>query len=91
MASIPRHDKTWLLKVAKELALHLRLQASGTGLKIRQSAKIIATTTETAGWSATIGSLGKGQPTAEIWLDKFSGHPDRKLYVCFYSRKKSRS
>ncbi len=83
MAPIPQHNKAWLLKAAKELALNLKPQIQGTELRLRH--KITAATTLTAGWSAVIGSLGKGEPTAELWLDRFSGHPERKLYVCYYS------
>ena len=88
MALIPQHNKAWLLKAAKELALNLKPHIKGTGLRLSQHAKIAADTTLTAGWSAVIGNLGKGEPTVELWLDRFSGHPERKLYVCYYSRKK---
>ncbi|MBL8875402.1 MAG: HNH endonuclease [Phycisphaerae bacterium] len=31
-----------------------------------------------------MGDLGKDRPLLEIWLDRFSGHEDRKLWACIY-------
>lgn len=47
-----------------------------------------ATTTNTDGWAAIIGDLGKGTPRLAIWLDRFSGYANRKLYACFYSNQR---
>lgn len=44
-----------------------------------------AGTTNTDGWFAVIGDLGKNQPRLEIWFDRFSGYPERKLFACFRS------
>lgn len=62
----------------------------GTSLRIRKSGKISTVKTDTDGWEADIGNLGKGMPILEIWLDRFSGYPERKLYACFWSRNPKR-
>jgi transposase-like protein len=86
MASVPIHNSAWLLRVAKEVARQLKTQSLGTALRVRAPAKIEVTGTDTRGWAAVVGRLGKGGPGVEVWLDRFSGHAVRKLYVCFYSR-----
>ena len=65
------------------MAVELKRHCEGTRLRIRLPSR--TTETNTAGWAAVIGDLGKEQPTLEIWLDRFTGHPDRKLYACFRS------
>ena len=79
----PRRDRAWLLATAKVIATRLKMRSEGTRLRIR--VPIRAPTTNTAGWSATIGNVGKNQPRLEVWLDRFSGYPERKLFACFRS------
>ena len=55
----------------------------GQGLRIRQPGKAYPTNTD--GWYAVIGDLGKGQPHLEVWLDRFSGYPNRRLNACLRS------
>lgn len=86
MTAIPSHNAAWLLKAAKELALQLKTQKAGTTLRIRPPAEIYTIKSNTGGWAAVIGSLGKGRPGLEVWLDNFTGHATRKLCVCFYTR-----
>jgi 5-methylcytosine-specific restriction endonuclease McrA len=78
-----RQDRLWLLATAKAVAEQLKMQSEGTRLRIRTPRR--TTTTNTDGWCAVIGNLGKGQPRLELWLDRFAGYPERKLYACFYS------
>lgn len=75
---------SWLLATAKAVAKQLREQSDGTALRIRQPTNYYRTDTD--GWGATVGNLGKAQPSLEIWYDRFAGYPDRKLYACFMSR-----
>lgn len=35
----------------------------------------------TDGWRTVIGGVGSGSVTLEIWLDRFSGHDERKFYA----------
>lgn len=81
MTTYKYRDKKWLLKVAKAVAAELKPRCRGTVIKIRTPGR--ATATNTSGWSATIGNLGKNKPKMEIWLDRFAGHKERKLYVAF--------
>ena len=83
MAVKVRQDKAWLLATAKVVAERLKSHSEGTRLRIRIPSG--AGTTNTDGWFAVIGDLGKNQPRLEVWLDRFSGYPDRKLYACFRS------
>ncbi|MFA6962220.1 MAG: HNH endonuclease [Opitutaceae bacterium] len=39
--------------------------------------------TETDGWRVTIGDLGKGRPTIQVWLDRFAGKRARTLSAWF--------
>lgn len=84
MKSNPRQDRTWLLAVARSVAVRLKQHFGGTQLRIRLPRG--AAQTNTNGWSVIIGDLGKSKPRLEIWLDKFSGYSQRKLFACFFSR-----
>jgi 5-methylcytosine-specific restriction endonuclease McrA len=81
-----KQDKAWLLATAKAVARKLKLQCKGTRLRVRMPNR--ATTTNTDGWSAVVGNLGKGQPRLEVWLDRFSGYSDRKFFACLRSEKR---
>src|SRR5262245_35987538 len=83
MKGKPRQDGAWLLMTAKAVANRLKLQSKGTRLRIRIPTRIIKTNTD--GWSAIIGDLGKNQPRLEVWFCRFSGYPERKLYAGFCS------
>jgi len=78
-----RQDRTWLLATARAVAEQLKAQSKGTRLQTRIPRG--TSTTNTDGWSAILGNLGSGQPRLELWLDRFSGYPDRKLFACFRS------
>ena len=83
MAVNRERNKAWLLATAKVVAERLKSCCEGTRLRIRIPSR--AGTTNTDGWSAIIGDLGANQPRLEVWLDRFSGYPERKLYACFRS------
>ncbi len=83
----PKQDKAFLLAIARAVAAKLKSEASGTRLRIRTPNRAAGTNTD--GWSAVIGNLGKGKPRLEIWLDRFSGYPERKLYACFRTDQRS--
>lgn len=78
-----RQDRAWLLATAKTVASRLKPHSEGTRLRIRIPRRAI--TTNTDGWSAVIGDMGKHQPRLEVWFDRFSGYPERKLFACFRS------
>jgi 5-methylcytosine-specific restriction endonuclease McrA len=82
MKSMHRPDRI-LRSTARVVAEMLATRCKGTALRARKPKS--AHVTNTGGWHAIVGSLGPKQPRLEIWLDKFSGHSDRKLYACFYS------
>lgn len=78
-----RQNRAWLLTTAKAVANRLKLHCEGTRLRVRIPRR--AWTMNTDGWSAVIGDLGKNQPRLEVWFDRFSGYPERKLYAGFCS------
>jgi len=74
-------DRAWLLATAKAVAESLKVRASGTRLRIRIPTRAAGTNTD--GWNVVIGNLGKDQPRLEVWLDRFAGYSQRKLWACF--------
>lgn len=83
MNSDARRNRAWLLATAKAVATELKLHSKGTRLRIRIPSR--AALVDTDGWVVAIGDLGKTQPRLEIWFDRFSGYPERKLYAGFCS------
>jgi len=80
-----KKERRWLFEVALSVADELRARRAGTSLLIRRPTRPYSTGTD--GWGVVIGSLGKGRPGLEIWLDRFTRLPNRKFYATFYSRK----
>lgn len=83
MSKNPKHDRAWLLANSRAIAARLKTFRTGTRLRIRIPHATARVNTD--GWSATIGDLGKGTPKLEVWLDRFSGYRQRKLFACFRS------
>lgn len=83
MKSAHRRNRAWLLANAMVVAERLGQRTKGTGLRIRRPAR--ATLSNTDGWYCVIGNLGPKKLKLEIYLDRFSGYPDRKLYACLSS------
>jgi 5-methylcytosine-specific restriction endonuclease McrA len=83
-----RRGKRWLLALARRVAANLKEVRHGTCLRIRTPSR--ATWTDTDGWYAVIGDLGPRQPRLEVWLDRYSGYPDRKFWYGFYFYREKR-
>ena len=81
MISKATKNRAWLLATAKTIAKQLKARSKGTRLRIRVPSS--TKSTDTDGWRAIIGNLGKNQPQLEVWFDRFSRYPDRKLYAGF--------
>ena len=81
MISKATKNRAWLLATAKTIAKQLQARSRGTRLRIRVPSS--TKSTDTDGWRAIIGHLGKNQPQLEVWFDRFSRYPDRKLYAGF--------
>ncbi len=77
---------TWLLNTAIEAAEKLKHRSKGTRFRMRLPHATKRTYTD--GWSAVIGDLGKTGPKLHVWLDRWSGHGDRKFYAGFFSWKR---
>jgi len=75
-----KRDRAWLLSVGKATAQSLRIRLAGTKSQVRIPKR--AYTTNTDGWRVFMGTLGKGKPKIQIWLDRFTGREQRKLWAC---------
>jgi len=82
MKTTAKQDKALLLKTAQAVYDQLENRTEGTSLQLRRPRKVYAE--DTGGWRVHLGSLGKGQPRLEIWLDHFTGYDERKFTFCFY-------
>lgn len=78
-----RQGKAWLLATARAVADGLMLRSKGTRLRMRVPSRAIFTKTD--GWRAVIGDLGKDRLRLEIWFDRITRYPERKLYAAFYA------
>jgi len=76
-----RQDRAYLLATAQAVALRLRSAEP----RIRVRVPTTVSPTDTNGWYAILGDLGKRQPRLEMWFDRFTGYPGRKLWSGFYS------
>jgi 5-methylcytosine-specific restriction endonuclease McrA len=50
----------------------------------------VATDTNTDGWSAVLGQIHAEGPRLELWLDRFTGYPERKFFACFRAESRRR-
>jgi predicted HNH restriction endonuclease len=79
-------DKKFLKTLAR--GVHTGLLNRRLGYPFRIKGKFSIRSTNSDGWSATIGTFSGYQCYADIWLDRFTAHPRRKIYYCLYSPKK---
>jgi len=82
------HDDQRRLKSVFEI-LRKRLRKSAES-KLIQWANVfpLTDTYKTDGWLIKLGSLGKNQPTLELWLDHYPNTGSRCFWFGFYSNKK---
>lgn len=83
MKSTENQDEALLLKTATAVCNELTRRKEGTSLRMRKPNKVSAT--NTGGWRAPIGDLGKGQPRLELWFDYFAAKDVRRFNFCFFS------
>lgn len=76
-------DKSLLLRTAQAVVEELWKRMEGTRMKLRWPSRVGIV--NTGGWRVKLGSLGKGQPHLQIWLDSFSGCDSRKFNLCYFS------
>jgi hypothetical protein len=88
MTTNDKRDRARIKRVALEIADMLRLSVSHLDLRVLRSSQTECSQTDTSGWAIEIARLGRGKPDLEIWIDRFTGHAERKLYACFYSTKR---
>lgn len=74
-------DRKQLVEIARSVAKALKPVAKDYRLRVRLPTRSSATKTD--GWCVTIGDLGKGRPTVQVWLDRFAGKTDRTLSAWF--------
>jgi hypothetical protein len=73
------NEKLFLLKTANAIAEKLRREDSTTALRIRAANSVSLENTD--GWKAVLGSLGSTKRAIQVWLDRFTGHRQRKLWA----------
>lgn len=83
MKPYTRNDRARLLRAAKEIARQLQFQATGARIRVRVPYRTSKPLTD--GWRAIVGNLGRKRPKLEVWLDRFSGYPDRRFWFGFFS------
>jgi 5-methylcytosine-specific restriction endonuclease McrA len=81
-----QRDKQFLRELAK--AAHMELRNRHLGKPFRISTKVRVYSTRSAGWAVTLGSFSGYQTSAEVWIDRFTGHPTRKVYYALMASKK---
>jgi hypothetical protein len=74
-------DDYWLKRVALDVYQALRMQKTGTALRVRPVRQV--SELDTGGWMVSVGRLG--DVWLDLWLDRYAC-PDRRLfYAGFYS------
>lgn len=81
-----QRDKGFLLELAK--ATQVELQNRHIGSPFRLKKKLKPKANSSGGWVIPLGTFADYQCRAEIWLDRFTAHTDRKIYYCLYSNQK---
>jgi 5-methylcytosine-specific restriction endonuclease McrA len=79
-----KQEKSRLLASALAVIDLLEQSDLKAALKIRLPGRVAVTNTD--GWRAIIAQSGQNQPRLELWLDRFSGHANRRYFACFYSK-----
>ncbi len=86
MATTKRH-KGFLRDLSSLVSEKLQQRNLRKTFRLKRKLKLQKTNTD--GWSVTLGTFPEYDCRAEIWLDRFTAHPDRKIYYCIYSHGKS--
>jgi len=79
-------EKGFLRDLAKAVTADLRRRRIVAPFRLKRKLKL--RTTNTDGWEVTLGTFAGYRCRAEIWLDRFTAHTDRKIYYCLYSYEK---
>ena len=81
------NDKAFLRSVAESLRDSLLESGIGTPLTIRRRLRLEFGYTD--GWFVSVAGLKGWNCTLQVWLDRFAGYPQRKLYYGFCSNQKT--
>jgi hypothetical protein len=73
------NEKLFLRKTANLIAEKLRHENSATSLRVRKVNSVSLENTD--GWKAVLGSFGSTKRAIQVWLDRFTRHKQRKLWV----------
>jgi len=79
-------DKNFLQALARAACEELRRRQLGNAF--RGAAKIRVLRNGCDGWAATLGTFVGYQCSAQIWIDKFTGHRARRVYYALAASKK---
>lgn len=82
--SMDKRDRIYLKELASSVIEHLAEVHPGKPFILKKKANLA--TTNTHGWYAVIGTLAGYNCTVEIWFDRFTRYPQRKINYCVYSK-----
>src|SRR6266545_3606128 len=78
-----QRDKDRISRVAQLIRSGLDGEDGAAQVKWRRRFSTSATNTQ--GWMVRLGSLGRGKPYLEVWLDRYAGRRKRYFWFGFYS------
>jgi len=81
-----KRDRKFLLTLAK--AVHVELQRRRLGRAFRVVHRVRIRTTRSDGWAAALGTFLGYQCSAEVWIDRFTGHATRRIYYAMVASTK---
>lgn len=80
-----QRDKRFLKLFAE--AVHTELRRQNLSKPFRITSKIKVCNTYSDGWSVTVGTFTGFQTSAEVWIDRFTRHSERKVYYTLFATK----
>jgi len=82
-------SKNNLTDIARAVASRLEKQIEGNLIKITNRRSLLPRETNTDGWNIGLGKVMRRQLRMDIWLDKYSGYPERKMWYGFVSSERT--
>jgi hypothetical protein len=80
-----KNERVALRSLAKDVIEAMQERRGGTPIRLLRPSRLRPYVSDTDGWNISIGFLNPGRASLDIWLDRFPGHKDRKLWYGFSS------
>lgn len=78
-----RELKSSVLRLSKMVRALLRAEAPLAHIRLSSPRRTVAKSTRTSGYYVRVGGLSQGGPSLSIWLDRYSGHPEPRVWYGF--------